>query len=145
MSCSFDNFDYGIDLTINKIVSFKGRLVPSGNKLDVQLKSSIRASTDDYNIRYSLEIDTYNTLRDEISPTRRILVLFLLPRDEKEWLEQDEDRLLMRKCAYWISLKGRQKVDNKTSVTIHIPRTNLFTVDALRDIMNNTNKELYRE
>lgn len=40
-----------------------------------------------------------------------------------------------RYCGYWVSLKGQPETDNTTSKTIHIPRQQVFSVDALREIM----------
>ena len=66
----------------------------------------------------------------------RILVILRVPPDLTQWLEQDEDRLLMKRCAYWVSLAGFPMSDNQTSTTIEVPRSNKFTADALKDMMS---------
>jgi hypothetical protein len=131
--------DFGIDGTISRIVRGNGRLVPSGVRLDVQLKSSINARVMDNHVSYALEVRAYDILRDDHAESPRILVLLLLPRYEAEWIDQNEERLIMRKCAYWISLKGYPPVTNQKSVTVRIPRNNLLSVENLRGIMDTLN------
>ncbi len=132
--------DFGIDGTISRIARKQGRLVPSGVRLDVQLKSSINAAIEDDYVTYELEIRAYEVLRDDAAEIPRILVLLILPKDEREWIEQDEEGLIMRKCAYWISLRGQPETANYRSITIRIPRRNLFSIENLRDIMDTINR-----
>ncbi len=134
MSCSFANFDYGIDVTINDIIELNGQYFESGFRLDVQAKSSVNAKVEKDFVAYALEVKAYETLRVN-TRVPRILVLLVLPPQESEWVDQDEERLILRKCAYWISLKGRGPITNQTRITIRIPRGNLFSVDGLRTIM----------
>jgi len=136
LNCLFYNFDYGIDVTVSSLFRYEGRIEESGFKLDIQAKSSINATVKDDYVHYALEVRAYDMLRRIECGCPRILVLLLLPEDEKEWLDQNEERLILRKCAYWASLKGRGELDkNQTRVTIRIPRVNLFTVEGLREIM----------
>ena len=128
--------DFGIDLAITRITKQNGRLVPSGVNLDVQLKSSVNATVENDHVSYELEVRAYDVLRDRSAESPRILVLLILPRDDREWIDQDEERLIMRKCAYWISLRGKPRVANRKSITIRIPRTNLFSVENLQVIMD---------
>jgi hypothetical protein len=139
MSCSFANFDYGIDLIINDITELNGNFFESGFRLDVQAKSSVNAKVEKDFVTYALEVKAYETLRVN-TRIPRILVLLVLPTQEPEWMDQDEERLILRKCAYWISLKGRNLVANRTRVTIRIPRGNLFSVQGLQTIMETVKK-----
>jgi hypothetical protein len=134
MSFSFANFDYGIDLTINDIIELNGHYFESGFRLDVQAKSSVNAKVENDIVTYALEVKAYEALRVN-SRIPRILVLLALPTQESEWAEQDEERLILRKCAYWISLKERGPTTNEARITIRIPRTNVFTFEGLRTIM----------
>jgi hypothetical protein len=132
--------DFGIDGTISRISRKNGRLVPSGIRLDVQLKSSTNAAVGSDHVSYELDVRAYEILRDDTAEIPRVLVLLILPRDEREWIDQDEDRLIMRKCAYWMSLRGYPETPNDKSVTIRIPRRNLFSVQNLQDIMDKINQ-----
>lgn len=58
-----------------------------------------------------------------------------VPEQSKDWLQQTEAELCLKRCAYWISLKGAAPTDNKETVTISIARTNIFSTDALTTIM----------
>ena len=134
MSCSFANFDYGIDVTVNEIIDANGHFFESGFRLDIQAKSSVNAKVEKDFVTYALEVKAYETLRVE-SQVPRILVLLVLPAHESQWVDQDEERLILRKCAYWVSLRGRGPITNQARITIRIPRTNLFAVEGLRSIM----------
>ncbi len=63
-------------------------------------------------------------------------MLLVLPEDEMAWTEQGEDHLLLRRCAYWMSLKGMGPTTNTATIRLAIPRTNLFSVDALQRLMD---------
>ena len=46
----------------------------------------------------------------------------------------DENSLIARRCAYWVSQKGAPVSDNSTVQTIAIPRSQILSVDGLRDL-----------
>jgi len=58
-----------------------------------------------------------------------------LPDNKNDWLQISEHELIMRKAAYWTSLKGQPDSKNLSSVTIKISKDNLFNVDALKTLM----------
>jgi len=55
---------------------------------------------------------------------------------EEQWLTIDDAKLVLKNCAWWHSLTGEPPTDNTSSKTIRIARTQLFTVPALNDMMN---------
>jgi hypothetical protein len=61
----------------------------------------------------------------------RILVVVLVPENLVDWLVQSEDELSMRHCGYWVSLRGQPETVNATTVTVELPRSNQFTVEAV--------------
>ena len=61
----------------------------------------------------------------------RILVVLFLPKDQKEWLGQSAASLVLRKCAYWESLRGAPETTNSGGVTVKLPKTQKFTPDGL--------------
>jgi len=65
-----------------------------------------------------------------------LLVVVRVPESLDDWIEQNEDELAIRRCGYWISLEGRQPSENVESVTIHIPRTQVLTPEALSTIID---------
>jgi Domain of unknown function (DUF4365) len=38
-------------------------------------------------------------------------------------------------CAYWLSLRRQPQSTNQTTVTVYLPRQNIFNVDTLRNLM----------
>jgi hypothetical protein len=97
--------DYGIDLSLHVIKVRGSRRVDAGASLDVQLKSTSRAIIDESNVRYDLEVKSYDDLRDSAVLRPRILVLYVLPGNDSLWLTQTEERTTLHGCAYWLFLK----------------------------------------
>lgn len=133
----------GVDIE----VECRGRVADDSIKestvMKVQLKSSYARITEheDGSITYALEVKNYNSL---IAPDRfvpLILVVFHMPREEAQWIEQTTDWLKIKKCAYWISLKGKADTDNTETISIKIPAENLLTKDSLKEIMRKISRE----
>lgn len=103
---------------------------------EVQLKATkqVLAEKDGRYSYFFKGIARYDRLRDPGSPLPKLLVVLLLPDDPAQWLTLDENSLISRRCAYWVSLEGAPASDNDTGKTIVIPRTQLLTVEALRDV-----------
>ena len=136
--------NYGVDCH----VVCKGKADPSSLKNDsmihVQLKSSGSQITVDSsgNLHYPLEKKNYESLRDADSFIPKILVLLHMNQLKSDWIDQNRDRLEIRKGAYWYSLKGMPANSNETSVTITVPSGNLLTPQALKDLMVKASKDL---
>jgi hypothetical protein len=103
--------------------------------VDVQLKCTEDCPNRD-SPRFAVDIETYDALRDERVAVPRILVVVFVPKDTADWIEQSEDQLALRRCGYWASLRGRTPTDNKDNITVPLPRDQLFTVAALRGILD---------
>jgi len=104
-------------------------------RLDLQLKCTAREVLHGDEIRLPLKLKNYDDLRPENVLVPRILVVVLVPRDAEEWLEQSEEEMLVRHCAYWRSLRGLPDTENEVSVTLGIPRSQIFDVPALGRLM----------
>lgn len=76
----------------------------------------------------------YDLLRIE-TQTPRLLVVLDLPKDPTQWITVATDKLVLRRGAYWLNLAGSEETNNQTSVTVRIPQANLFNVDNLRSLM----------
>jgi hypothetical protein len=135
MAYSIPNPDYGIDLTLEDILVRGQRRFPSGWKLDLQAKSTTLAAVHGAQIRYDLEVRAYDVLRHPGARCPRLLVVLILPEDEAEWLAHTEEALILRRCAYWLSLWGRKKTARGKTVRLSIPRANVFSPEALREIV----------
>ena len=122
----------GIDVTITGTTSDESLYEA---QLDLQVKSTSLDVLSDNSIRYPLKLKNYNELRKERTVAPRILVIVLIPENLEQWIDQSETELCMRRCAYWISLRGQPQTSNTESVTVYLPRQQLFTVDTLKTLM----------
>ena len=135
---SEEDFDRdGIDMRIHA----GGQFSPS---IALQLKATIRLGevSEDGNYRYQVPIQNYERL---IRPTQvpRYLVVLSLPSNEQDWLSVSADRLVMRECAYWVSLLGRPESDNRSGVTVRIPITNRFDPTSLQRLIRDARSADY--
>lgn len=131
--------DDSVDVTI----AAKGRVhshsVLRSPRLEVQLKASSQNILREEDVAFPLPVKNYEELRCE-TMIPRLLVVFLLPDNERDWLEQSEEQMITRRCAYWLSLLGRPDTKNKTNVTVHLPRTNCLTVENLVAMMGRVSR-----
>jgi hypothetical protein len=127
--------DYGTDLSLRQVVFRKTRWDEVGPALDIQLRSTTAAALTADHVVYDRDADTYDKLRRATLTVPAILVLLVLPPGQDNWLNHTEERLELRGCAYWLSLRGAPVSPNKSSVRVRIPRANQFTPAALERIM----------
>lgn len=106
-------------------------------KLDIQLKATTTIKNKTLlgpEFTYNLPIKNYNDLRiDCINP--RILIVLCLPKDYDQWIDHSTDQLSIRKCGYWVSLKGKDEITNKKKVAVKIPTSNVFSPASLIKLM----------
>jgi Domain of unknown function (DUF4365) len=122
----------GIDMNISGIEQEYSLYPP---RLEVQVKSTSTNIISDESVRYPLKLKNYNELRKPNTLIPKILVVVLIPDHLGEWVNQSETELCLRRCAYWLSLKGQPETENTDSVTIYLPRQQIFSVNALQNIM----------
>lgn len=118
----------GVDLRIQA----GGGMRPA---LDLQLKATFNLTRlgDGY-IRFRLKSGDYNRLCCQ-TQTPSLLVVLNLPKDYKRWITVTENRLVLRHAAYWQNFQRSERTKNKKSITIRIPEENLFNVESLRCLM----------
>jgi Domain of unknown function (DUF4365) len=134
VSTSIPMPDYGIDLSIRWISQRETQRHDAGVQLDLQLRSTTRAIVSGTEVHFDLDVRTYQSLRTD-PRIPRILVVLVLPEDERLWLHQTIDELVVRHCAYWHSLRGAAPSTASSSVRIAIPRRQMFTVEALQTFL----------
>ena len=106
--------------------------------LDLQLKATINLGEPSGGyFGFPLKRRNYDLLRIE-SQTPRLLVVLDLPKDEDRWMTITADELILRRRAYWLNLKGAEEISNKTTKTVQIPESNVFAVDSLRKLMEDS-------
>jgi hypothetical protein len=102
--------------------------------LRFQLKTTKNARLLGDEVRYALEVKNYDKLRIRRGAPA-ILILIVVPDDPEWWLEQDESALALARAGYWVSLEGAPATRNGTKKTIALPRTQLWSVEAVGNIM----------
>jgi len=114
--------------------------IQSGGSMRPALELQLKATTNlgdpngDGFIHFPLKVENYNTLRKD-TQTPSMLVVLDLPKDKSEWMTITTDCLVLRRRAYWLNLRGREETLNRSTITVQIPRNNLFHVDSLRRLM----------
>lgn len=99
-----------------------------------QAKATGRDVLVETHVAYPLSLKNYDDLRAD-TQAPRLLIVVVLPESEADWIAQTEDELRLRGCGYWISLAGRSESDTTTTVTVHLPRTQVFSSEQLRALM----------
>lgn len=135
--CSQPETDYGIDLCLRAVGIEGERRSDVSYAVDLQLKSTTRASLTESEVRYDLEVKTYDLLRQPGENCPRILVVLVMPEDETQWLSQSVEELILRHCAYWICLEGYPSTAARNTIRVTIPRGNVFSVEAIQGPLAN--------
>lgn len=109
-------------------------------RIELQLKATAVDLGSETTFPYELKIKNYNDLRVK-RHLPALLVVLALPKAETEWLLHGEELLISKRCAYWHNLAGAPLVDNTSTRTISISRKNIFSPDALRELMIKVSRE----
>jgi len=122
----------GTDATIEYFDVIPGSYITDVS-LRVQLKSTTKivGEHNDHLSYFLKEIDHYDRMRINKGQPYRILVVLFLPKDSSEWLNCSPDQLILKKAAYWVCLYGAEDSDNKTGITVYLPKINLLTPESL--------------
>jgi hypothetical protein len=66
----------------------------------------------------------------------RILIVVRVPKDVDQWLEADDEALMLRHCGYWTSVRGAgERPENQAGVTVRLPSERRFDAGALAALM----------
>lgn len=139
-NCTKPEYDYGVDLRIIKVQTKPdGGFTETGILFHCQLKATTNLKVEDDYVVYDMEVGAYNKLVEwEVGWI--ILIVFKLPKDEREWLSVTEDVLCMKDCCYWIHLIGETST-NESSKRIRIPRNQLFDPQAVTDLLERVSRD----
>lgn len=135
-NADFDGF--GIDFSVhNKEVGFGRTVTSEGSVIHIQLKGVSVSSKSMF--KEDKDYIYYN-LTKRLDPTGIFyLVVVQLPEEEnlETWIEIDSDKLILKKCAYYLRIKAPLKAG-----FVKIPRSNLLTPQTLGTLfVSSTNKE----
>jgi len=139
-----DGVEYGIDGSFRPVMELhyqnrRTALAETGYPLDFQLKSTVgcRYLQNSTDVSYDCDADAYNklVLQNAAGVVPVILLVLCLPEQENEWVRINEQVLELHGACYWFYVVGRETT-NEDEQTIRIPRSQLFTADALTQLMN---------
>ena len=131
------------DIVLKKSLYFKeiGRY---DTRIDVQLKATsqkLKETLD--NIHYPLKMKNYNDLRS-VGSTRKFLFVMLLPRNKCEWLSQNNEELIMRRCMYWHDLLNAPTPINSDNIMLHLNKEKIVSPDNLLRLLSDVGgKEVF--
>lgn len=103
-------------------------------RIEFQAKATAATIGNQNDLAFDLSIKNYNDLRAEVI-LPRLLIVVVVPEHPAEWLDQDAERLCLKRCGYWLSLAGEPERENKTKVRVSIPRQQRFDTAALLKLM----------
>jgi hypothetical protein len=136
--------NHGIDATVRVLEKMSAESILTDFTIDIQLKATIQDLVEaDGRYSYSIPVAQYDKLRSVSAANQKLLVVFRLPADPSEWLKLGEDQLIMKRCAYWVSLRGAPDISGQKSTTVRVPRQNVFSPDAFRGIAKARSIEEY--
>jgi Domain of unknown function (DUF4365) len=127
----------GVDAELNARDQFAADSILTDITLHIQLKATSRVvptSNGKFSFVFN-DLGQYDKLRRVATVPYRILVVLFLPQDPAEWLQHSSEVLSMKRCAYWVSLRGAPDTDNTSSVTVYVPTLHTFSPSGLRDLM----------
>jgi hypothetical protein len=139
--------DFGTDLHVCKATRIdrggKIRLLNSGRQIQIQLKSVLEHNVNvaDKDVHYNLEAKNYDDLIDRRNESGSviplILVVFIFPSKEDDWVAVTEDDLRLKRHAYWFYPDANQTyTSNDASQVIKIPKSNRIDLDFFPMIFN---------
>jgi hypothetical protein len=122
--------DDSVDWTLSKKIARRPRL-------DLQLKCTGTPETvTATGISFVLKKKNYCDLRQSDLIVPRILIVVFVPEEVNDWLISGPEVLTLRRCAYWMSLRGLPDSENETAKTVYLPASQQFNVEALNDMMH---------
>lgn len=133
--CVDTSQDFGIDVFLRDVERQGSSYRDTGPQIDLQLKSTTRAEVREATVAYDLEVRAYDLLRTAARDRPRLLAVLVLPEDDAQWLSQSVEQLILRRCAYWFSLRGAGPTTNETTIRVTIPRANAFSGEAIQAMM----------
>jgi hypothetical protein len=103
--------------------------------LAIQAKATALELSADGTFSCSLSRKNYEDLSDPHVHVPVILVVVCLPADGP-WLDTSDERWILRRTAYWHSLRGSPALDPPAlSTTVHIPRHQRFGPEVLMELL----------
>ncbi len=110
--------------------------------LKIQLKATIRepSNTESHFSYFFKGVKQYDFLREETKSQHRLLVVLFLPSNQDDWLKVSPAELILKNCAYWVSLRGADASSNATGTTVYLPKEQVLAPDNLLSVFEKLSK-----
>jgi hypothetical protein len=128
--------DRGFDKDgIDMVVLQRGAMgLTTSTRLDLQIKSYTGEVQGDP-WPYDLDVKSHRDLIPSSYQVPRVLVVVRVPSDVQDWISHSEDQLVLRRCGYWLSLRGSAPTSNTSTTRVRLSRANLFDAAGLTSLM----------
>lgn len=140
-SRSFDNS--GVDAELRLIRDFGAESVLTEINVNVQLKATT-TEPKPVNGRIPFFLDNikrYDQLRSTTATNPCLLVVLFLPSPLNSSVIHSIDELIIRKCGYWVSLRGAADSANSSGKTVYIPESQVMSPNELEQIFRRISVE----
>jgi hypothetical protein len=126
----------GIDAVVTAYGAFPGTWRTQVT-INIQLKATVKVPTDDgTHLSYFVQgIRRYDELRKDHREPVRILALLFLPPQHADWLTCSEEQLVLKRCAYWASIRNAPPANNGSGKTVKVPKTQLLNPENLKALV----------
>jgi len=121
------NFDRD---SIDLLIRAGGGMYP---QIGIQAKATAAPRWQDDGLHFQLGRKNYDDLRAKRTiPV--ILMVLALPTNETDWLSCSPEELVLRRNAWWLSLRGYHEIEGDSRVVI-LPKGQRLDPDALIELM----------
>ncbi|MGW3030197.1 DUF4365 domain-containing protein [Streptomyces sp. NPDC001178] len=127
--------DYdGVDITIASSAQYARFYAP---QFELQVKCTNRTDLlRDEHVNWQMEAGPFEKLTNPSRYLKAYLGVLVIPVGPGPWLEQDETQLLSKSRMYWQAANELGTLaEGAGSITVHLPRQNMFDVPQLKGIM----------
>ncbi|KPU42148.1 hypothetical protein OXPF_39270 [Oxobacter pfennigii] len=133
----YEGLDYGLDGRFSDVQYDTGRkrYVESGFGIDFQIKATTNILPKGNKLFYDLEVKNYKDLIKTKIGTPRILIIYSMPKQSEKWITVSDEDTVLKRCAWWCSLKGRDDTENEKKKRIEFPVSQKLTPDELRRLI----------
>ena len=123
------------DMLIKKLIETREGRYNAQLRIQLKATSSISQYRDAADrIEYKLKAKNYNDLCT-LATTPAILVLMILPNEEKEWIKWTLEDILIKCRMYYRSFEGCEKTGNTDSIQVKIPKANYINGEVLQKLL----------
>jgi len=113
--------------------------------VDLQMKCTYSATllSDGQTYSFSLDVPTYNKLRDSHRSSAGFLGLIVVERDLDDWLVHSHEDLLMRCSGYWARIQDLPDPGDVDSKSVHLPMSQRIDFLGIREMFDYAFKRLF--